>query len=522
MSESRYSMEWLENKLDLFDEEKSALAVELVNRRHKTGLFSYLMCGLSVLALLFAALMALAPNVITSRLYASGANVDAVLTLCGVAAVALSVLAVLFSNGTLRLVAAGISALTLVFGIIALFTMQKSLKPIELSDADGLASISRFRSGSFVLSDDIELDDKVAITSFAGKLDGAGHTVSGAFTVNKNYGSINDITIDEVETDKKALLCNINYGSVTGVTVGENTVMNGSIGSVVYDNRGSVTGCRTFAEYDCEDSFGGIAYFNSGKMSCCEFAGTANGGVFGGIAFKQTAGAIENCMARGKAVSCTNDSGGIAHSVTGGNLDRCFADIELEDCICCAVCGDLGSKAGVTRCFAVSNEAYIAGGDCTQIPRSELCEARLLGFDFDSVWYFDKDEELRLAGLSGGSAANTEPPVPTPTAAPTPVPTPTPAPTPEPTPTPPPSPQELYGELDYYPYASDLFDEPIPGAVKRGHNANIRPGPGPEYRIFIRLEGGEKVLVYGQSGEYYLICFNDVFGWVHQDMIKFD
>lgn len=531
MSEGRYSMDWLESKLDLFDSEKSGLSVDLHNRRHQTGLLSYILGGCAVLALIITAVIAIAPNAITGGLYRAGLNVDAFFIVFGIIAVACCAAAILFSKGTLRLGAIGVAGLTGILAVVAILTMQGRLRPIELNDADGLESVNRFKFGSYTLTQDIELgSDGVEIGSFAGRLNGAGHAIVGGrcLHIKNNHGSVEDIAISgaSVSGGTAAILCDNNYGSITGVAVADTSVDCES-GALILNNSGRVNACSVAADYKCGKSCGGIALNNIGSIDSCEFVGSFDcAGEVGGIAHTVKKGEISNCIVGGSVLNAGSGSCGVAFRQPGGSISRCFADIDFADGIsgfypiCSSVLQD--GKGSVTRCYAIEDPAYVVCGDCSLLSRKELNEARLLGFDFERVWYFDEQGELHLVGLAEGPLPERTEEV-QPTATPTPTPAPTATPTPVPvTPEPTLSPQEMFGELDRYPTEDELFEEPLTGSVKQGHNANVRPGPGGEFRSFMRLGGGEQVKIYAKSGEWYLIGYNEVFGWVHEDMIRLD
>lgn len=532
MSDNGYNREWLESRLDLFDSEKSGLSLDLHNKKHRSGLLSYVLCGASALAVVFAALLAFAPNGIVRGLYGAGLNVDVVLTILGVLAVACCASAALFSCGTVRMAALAACALTFVFGVTALLTMQQRLRPIELSDAEGLASVNRFRFGNYTLTGDIELGDtEVVIKTFAGSFNGGGHTVRGekALRFINNHGSISDLALEgaRLSGDSCALFCGSNYGIISEVAVGGAEVT-ANEAAFVLNNSGRIVGCTVGSDYICSESCAGFALVNTGVIEGCEFNGRFDcTGSVGGIAGKLKKGRISNCIIRGRVDSSRDGSCGAAALQSGGKIEKCFVDIAFAEGvgnfypICSSVLLDGGGS--VTQCYAVSNEGYIICGDCVLIQRDELCAARLTGFDFEKDWYFDGDNVLRLRRLAEGPVPERTA-EPEPTAAPDPTATPKPTATPVPaTPAPTLSPEEIYGELEVYPGANDLFEQPVSGRIKGGHNANVRPGPGGEYTsVLMRIPSGEAVEVYGRNGEYCLIKYNDIFGWVNASLINMD
>ncbi len=127
--------------------------------------------------------------------------------------------------------------------------------------------------------------------------------------------------------------------------------------------------------------------------------------------------------------------------------------------------------------------------------------------------------------IEGGASSSPTPsfllsPSPTPDVSPSPTPSPTPEPTPSPTPEAKKNWLDLtkYSELKVLP--DEIYDDYVYYTVTAQDSLNMRSGPGTDYEKLGGIPGGAKVGAVADSGGWYLVYYDNKFGWVKGDYIS--
>ena len=172
---------------------------------------------------------------------------------------------------------------------------------------------------------------------YKGKIDGAGHTISGLVINNGNAGGIGFIGMMEEGSIKNLKLANV---SVTGSL----------------DNTAALVG---FAS-------------NTDIVGCEVTSGTVTGSSPGGLIGNQLLGSITNCTNRATVISSSQYAGGIVGGINFTTIEGCknygtvMLDSEAENPYVGGIVGD-ASDSGISTCenlgsVAINNNKGYAGG----------------------------------------------------------------------------------------------------------------------------------------------------------------
>jgi uncharacterized protein YgiM (DUF1202 family) len=122
------------------------------------------------------------------------------------------------------------------------------------------------------------------------------------------------------------------------------------------------------------------------------------------------------------------------------------------------------------------------------------------------------------------SASPTAEPSPTHTLRPSAMPSPSASPSPSPSPTPTPEVEESWLDLTKYPdlevLPEEIYDDYEYYTVIARDSLNMRSGPDTTYEKIGSVPSGMKVGAVAQSGKWYLVYYDEDFGWVHGDYIS--
>jgi LPXTG-site transpeptidase (sortase) family protein len=170
-----------------------------------------------------------------------------------------------------------------------------------ISSAAGLAAISANLSGTYTLSQDIDLSTIPnwtplgdTTTAFTGSLNGNGHTIrnlslsntqtgyQGLFGVIGVGGSVNNVLIENARVtaaDNAGILAGENRGNIE--KVGTNGIISGAtnVGGLVGSNTGTISKAFAIASVSGKTNNGGLVGSNSGTISITYSASTVKGAV---------------------------------------------------------------------------------------------------------------------------------------------------------------------------------------------------------------------------------------------------
>ena len=164
--------------------------------------------------------------------------------------------------------------------------------------------------------------------NFAGKLDGAGHSITNLYCKNEtgaaalfaaNGGTIQNLTVSGkiIGSNESAILTSVNTGTIKSCTT-EGTLRGGSgTAGIAAKNSGTISSSLNRAAVSGTERVAGVTAENSGTVR-----GSANGGLIrasgmmaaGVAAANETNGTVENCANNGAVVS----SSAIMRSYVGG------------------------------------------------------------------------------------------------------------------------------------------------------------------------------------------------------------
>ncbi len=164
--------------------------------------------------------------------------------------------------------------------------------------------------------------------NFAGKLDGAGHSITNLYCKNEtgaaalfaaNGGTIQNLTVSGkiIGSDESAILASVNTGTIKSCTT-EGTLRGGGYtAGIAARNSGTISSSLNRAAVSGTERVAGVTAENSGTVR-----GSANGGLIrasdmmaaGAAAANETNGTVENCANNGAVVS----SSAIMRSYVGG------------------------------------------------------------------------------------------------------------------------------------------------------------------------------------------------------------
>lgn len=164
--------------------------------------------------------------------------------------------------------------------------------------------------------------------NFAGKLDGAGHSITNLYCKNEtgaaalfaaNGGTIQNLTVSGkiIGSNESAILTSVNTGTIKSCTT-EGTLRGGGYtAGIAARNSGTISSSLNRAAVSGTERVAGVTAENSGTVR-----GSANGGLIrasdmmaaGAAAANETNGTVENCANNGAVVS----SSAIMRSYVGG------------------------------------------------------------------------------------------------------------------------------------------------------------------------------------------------------------
>lgn len=215
----------------------------------------------------------------------------------------------------------------------------------KIYDEDDFAEIVYDPSGSYMLANDIAIDDTIcnSPTPFTGIFNGNGYTVTGP--------KVYDYSSREYKATAKTM-----FGENTGLIV--NTIVCGGIAN---NNTGTIIRCGNLwghTKLGHLDYAGGIVGENSGTIRECYSTASITGSSYnniGGIAGKNT-GTIQDCYYSGRltlddAYGCAggitaNNSGSIIGCYVKGTIDAYYSGTFGS------ITGKGSSNASISNCFA--------------------------------------------------------------------------------------------------------------------------------------------------------------------------
>ena len=289
----------------------------------------------------------------------------------------------------------------------------------KIYDEDDFAEIVYDPSGSYMLANDIEIDDTIcnSPTPFTGIFNGNGYTVTGPNVYD--YSSAKYIATAKtmfgenagliVNTISGGGIANYNSGTIfrCGVEWGHaesNPGPGNALGGITAENSGIIRECYSTASITGSryDLVGGIAGKNTGTIQHCYFTGELtmdDGSTYVGGIVGSNSGSIIGCYAKGYIRSGYS---GLFGSIAGGSnsnvvIENCFAivkrwnGVEYEKI-------DMAGSSSCANCYASSDSDI--SSDVTKVDsanfRSKTFMTDTVGWS-ENIWNFENGNLPKLA-----------------------------------------------------------------------------------------------------------------------------
>ncbi len=276
---------------------------------------------------------------------------------------------------------------------------------------------------------------------FAGTFDGAGHTVSGVYTVGSGaagffgyvgVGTVKNVTVAASHIagyDNVGGVCGINYGgSFINCHNRGDVVAGGSyIGGIIGQNlKGTVTGCYNYGSVRGGTDVGGICGVSTGAESPgslitgCGNAGVVTGttkyvgGIVGGLSAATASSVIENSYNTGPIQGPQGTfQGGICGISVSGSTSNCYY---LNTSSTAGIGNGSGPVSKTAAQFASGEVAYLLGaqfgqtlgpgGDTVPMPRrsdnaNQVFKLTYLnGAEVHAVQYYNSGSTVSTSGIT--------------------------------------------------------------------------------------------------------------------------
>lgn len=267
----------------------------------------------------------------------------------------------------------------------------KAQGEIPISTIDELANIKNDPSGSYYLTQDIDMNGYGCWEPFEfnGTLDGKGHRIKNMMVVNRDAGLFSGIKGATVQNLllEQVYIKGSRVGGIAGVAEGDNVIRNCYVSGTL---EGSIYSGGIIGRYDESDA-------ETMTIENCYSACDADAGILDDVAYKGKV-QIENCVSTG---TCKN--AGILRTSSS------FASIVIKNCYSTGIIGDggagvvysAGSQTFLYNCYylsdlaagintgikGVKNASNTQGQSASGLSISAMQNtASFVGWSFPDVW----------------------------------------------------------------------------------------------------------------------------------------
>jgi hypothetical protein len=256
--------------------------------------------------------------------------------------------------------------------------------PYQLSRLEDLPTMVWNPEAHYRLVADINFADLPVVgpvvSSFKGRLDGAGHSLVSLHVTSKEGGFFGKIELGAVVENLR--LDNASLEAMPGVTC---------LGTLAGMNLGLVRNCRVAGAVTGTESLGGLVGANNGVLWACSADVQATGSRYvGGLAGQNSSGVIACAYTRGSAQG-TSYCGGLVGFNSAGIIWQCYSTCQVAPPASTTPSSTLGGLVGTDYARQIYDSYYLAppagspgaNGLGTALSEAQLRDpASFAGWDF--------------------------------------------------------------------------------------------------------------------------------------------